>query len=119
MRYYLFIALYMGLIAMGSLLPIGIPHRVITHQDKVMHFFLYLPLGFLLSLPKMPASYYLNYLFPVAIGAVYGVAMELLQSLLPYRTASFGDAAANCLGLFLGLMLGRFWCGRKRSGAPR
>ena len=109
MRYYLLIVLYMGIIALGSLLPLGIPHRVISNQDKIIHFLLYVPLGFLLSFPKMPSSYYLTYLLPLLIGAVYGISMELLQSLLPYRMASCGDALANTLGVFLGLTIGWGW----------
>ncbi len=114
MRYYLFILLYMGIIALGSLLPLGIPHRLVTHQDKVIHFFLYIPLGILLSLPEMPSVYHLTYLIPLAVGALYGVGMELLQALLPYRTASFGDAVANSLGVALGLTIGWAWGLRKR-----
>ncbi|HQO79147.1 MAG TPA: VanZ family protein, partial [Thermodesulfobacteriota bacterium] len=97
MRYYFFILLYMTLIAVGSLMPVGIPHHVIRHQDKYIHILLYLPLGFLLSFPRMPSSYGLIYIVPLLIGALYGAAMELLQSLLPYRDASLGDAGANCL----------------------
>jgi VanZ family protein len=114
MLYYLFIILYMGIIALGSLLPFGVPHRIISHQDKVIHFFLYVPLGFLLSFPKMPSSFGLTYLLPLGIGAVYGISMELLQSLLPYRIASFWDAGANCSGVFLGLIIGWAWCLKRR-----
>ena len=115
MRYYFFILLYMALIAGGSLLPVGIPHQVILHQAKFIHFLLYIPLGFLLCYPKMPSSCGLAFILPLAIGALYGAAMELLQSLLPYRQASLEDAEANCLGLFLGLLIG--WSRRWRKKA--
>ena len=113
MRYYLLIVLYMGIIALGSLLPVGTPHRVVSHQDKFIHFFLYVPLGFLLSFPKMPSSYYLTYLLPLAIGACYGTLMELLQSMLPYRTAELFDAGANFVGVCLGLIIGWAWSSLK------
>lgn len=116
MRYYILILLYMGLIALGSFLPLGIPQRLVTHQDKVIHFLLYIPLGFLLSFPKMPASYKLAYLIPLAAGALYGASMELLQATLPYRDASFWDAAANTVGVFVGLAIGwSQWWRRKRK----
>ena len=113
MRYYILIVLYMGIIALGSLLPLGIPHRVISHQDKFIHFLLYVPLGFLLSFPKMPSSYYLTYLLPLIIGACYGIFMELLQSMLPYRTAELFDAGADFIGVCLGLIIGWGWSLRK------
>lgn len=69
-------------------------------QDKLLHFAEY-------------ASFYLwggasfpdaRWRLPAALLA-YGVAIELLQALTPYRTMSFADAVANALGLVLGAVL--------------
>lgn len=69
-------------------------------QDKLLHFAAY-------------ASFYLwggasfpdaRWRLPAALLA-YGVAIELLQALTPYRTMSFADAVANALGLVLGAVL--------------
>lgn len=37
----------------------------------------------------------------------FGLAIELLQGLLPYRSADIWDLAADCLGVGLGLVLAR------------
>lgn len=69
-------------------------------QDKLLHFAAY-------------ASFYLwggasfpdaRWRLPAALLA-YGVAIELLQALTPYRTMSFADVVANALGLVLGAVL--------------
>lgn len=69
-------------------------------QDKLLHFAEY-------------ASFYLwggasfpdaRWRLPAALLA-YGVAIELLQALTPYRTMSFADVVANALGLVLGAVL--------------
>jgi VanZ family protein len=93
-------------LAGGSLLPISIEGGVFSGSDKLIHFLLYTPLGFLLSLPKVFSSCFLNFVVPLAFGSLYGASMEVLQSFAPGRTASLYDAAANVLGIGLGLAIG-------------
>jgi len=96
----------MIVLAVGSLIPLRLPAEIVSGQDKVIHLFIYMPLGFLLSLPKIPSFFYLNLIIPLGIGTFYGAVMELLQTLVPGRTASFYDMVANFFGVGIGLILG-------------
>jgi VanZ family protein len=49
----------------------------------------------------------------------YGVAIELVQSLVPGRTASLADAVADAAGVLLGLLLARWWRPPPEPGAAR
>ena len=40
-----------------------------------------------------------------AVAAGYGLLLEGVQAFLPYRSAEWGDAAANALGAAIGVML--------------
>ncbi len=92
--------------------PQGIPHL-----DKVGHlvsFFGLTLLSFLAFRPKW-------YLVAVSLGA-YALLIELIQSTLPYRSASTADFVADMLGV--GLFYGLLWLYRKyrqiksRSNTP-
>jgi len=115
---YTLILLYMIAFAGGSLLPISIEAEVFYGFYKHIHFLLYTPLGFLLSLPNMFSSCFLNVVVPLAFGSLYGASMEVLQSFAPGRTASLYDAAANVLGVGLGLTIAgtRAWMKRRAEG---
>lgn len=110
------ILLYMIVLAGGSLLPISIEAEVFSGSDKLVHLALYTPLGFLLSLPTFFSSGFLNFIVPLAFGSFYGGSMEVLQTLVSGRTASVYDAAANVLGVSLGLTIGltREWIEKSR-----
>jgi len=103
--------LYMIVLAGGSLLPLSIEAEVFSGSDKLIHCALYAPLGFLLSLPKVFSSGFLNFAVPLAFGSFYGALMEVLQNFASGRTASVYDAVANVLGVGIGLGIGgtRAW----------
>lgn len=69
-------------------------------QDKLEHFAAYASF-YLWGCASFPDA---RWRLPAALLA-YGVAIELLQALTPYRTMSFADAVANALGLVLGAVL--------------
>jgi VanZ family protein len=106
-------------LAGGSLLPLSIETEVFSGSDKLIHLILYTPLGFLLSLPNMFSSRFLNFVLPLAFGSLYGLSMEVLQGFAPGRTASVYDAAANVLGVGLGLTIGmtKQWMEKGRGKA--
>lgn len=73
-----------------------------VHTDKFVHVALFFVLG---------GAYFRAYgairTLPIALGLVcYGAALEGVQYMLPYRTASFLDACANTAGV----ATASWWC---------
>ncbi|MGE3297104.1 MAG: VanZ family protein [Porticoccaceae bacterium] len=69
-------------------------------QDKLLHMAAYVSF-YLWGGVSFPDA---RWRLPAALLA-YGVAIEWLQSLTPYRTMSLADVVANALGLVLGAAL--------------
>lgn len=69
--------------------PQGIPHL-----DKVGHLGSFLLLSWLTFQAFRPRWFIL-----VPIMAIYAVSIEIIQSYLPYRSASFADIVADMLGV--------------------
>jgi VanZ family protein len=90
-------------------LPTAIP---VVEGDKITHFaaFAYLAVWFLgIFQPRLGLA--------VAVAlALYGILIELLQSLTPYRSADVYDVLADVIGIGAGWLLAsaglRRWCGR-------
>lgn len=84
-------------------------------QDKLLHFAAH-ACFYLWGGVSFPGA---RWRLPAALLA-YGVVIELLQSLTPYRTMSLADVVANALGLALGAALLRVaqrrWPGWWRVG---
>ena len=77
--------------------------------DKLGHFGLFGILSFLLALAinyesKAPNLKKRIFVFTVGAVSLYGVIIELVQSKVPGRNASFPDVIANLIGALLG-----FW----------
>lgn len=85
----------------GSTVPSGPPN-----SDKLTHFLMFAVLVF-------AARYARHRVLAVALwAAAYAVVSEVLQGLLPiHRSASVWDAAADLLGVTVGLLL--FWAWRR------
>ncbi|UJF22965.1 VanZ family protein [Shewanella sp. OMA3-2] len=66
------------------------------HMDKVGHLGSFFGLAFLAHYAFKPKWYYL-----FGILASYAVLIELVQSRLPYRSASIGDVIADFVGIAL------------------
>ena len=83
--------------------------------DKVVHVGLYGVLGALLRWAAGPRAAPRAALWLPAAGAVYGFLLELLQPWMggAGRAFSWGDAAANLVGLFLFWIAAGRWLGRK------
>lgn len=46
-----------------------------------------------------------DFLVLIALAVLYGVAIEFIQCLLPYRSGEWSDALANTLGAILGVVV--------------
>jgi len=117
----LFLVLYAGLIAFGSLYPFaglsGLEHgagefitaplpRFITRSDISTNLLAYLPLGYALALRLgLPRRRLRAIVFATFVGFLYSLSMESLQQLVPGRIASNLDIFLNTLGVFLGALL--------------
>lgn len=102
----LLISLYLAFLAAASLLAVPFKVRAISDWDKVMHLAMYLPLGFLLGMLRMPLPSWQKFLVCLLAGALYGGAMELLQGAVRGRTPSWADETANIIGLGIGTAIG-------------
>ncbi len=130
----LFLAIYAGLIALGSLYPLSgwrdiatwspafltdpLP-RYITRTDVTTNLLLYLPIGYGLTLlVSRPRWRNLAITLAVTVGIGYSLTMESLQQLLPGRIASNLDIFLNTLGALIGALLslhhGRWLRGARR-----
>ena len=82
----------------------------VRHLDKVGHLCQYLVFGWLLvkaiRLGRLRAREYLAlaWMFVTA----YGLLMELIQLMVPWRSAEWADIFINALGAGLGI-----WCGER------
>jgi len=68
--------------------------QIIPHMDKIGHFGSFFCLGYLTQLafkPKWPVM--------VLLFTSYAIFIELVQSRLSYRTASFADFVADMVGI--------------------
>ncbi len=76
---------------------------ICENLDKFGHFLFYFGLGLLLYLTLRSSScVFLEryiYLAAIGIGLLYGAFIEVIQSFLPWRTASILDLIANGLGV--------------------
>ncbi len=85
-----------------------LPGQEVTNADKMVHFIMYLSLSFVLGRDlyatrgKLSASWWTA---TVLLPALFGVLMEGIQFLLPYRSASLADMAANISGAAIGTAL--------------
>jgi VanZ family protein len=103
---YFIIIIYMLVLAVGSLAPIPIKAELISGSDKVIHFLLYIPLGFCVALVNLSPSPLINVLMVLGLGSVYGGLIEILQNFVSGRTASIYDEMANVLGVTTGIFFG-------------
>lgn len=75
--------------------PFMLP-QTIPNMDKIGHFGSFFCLSYLTHLAFKPKWY----LLAITL-ACYGIFIELVQSTLPYRSASIADFVADMLGVLL------------------
>jgi VanZ family protein len=88
------------------------PQVAIPFADKVVHAFLYVPLGYWLARAFIHSAGHKSWgqsvILPFTIGALYGLSDEFHQLFVPQRTFSLADWATDCVAVALGLAL---WLG--------
>jgi len=106
------------IVAYLSLKP-GIPGQIYDGLDKWRHIAAYGVLGFSGTLAFSARRNF----WPLLAGlTLYGAALELAQTFVPYRTGSWPDFGANVAGVVIGVFLMRGFveiCGIGRADPHR
>jgi VanZ family protein len=96
-----------ALILVGSVVPVGAKPRV-PYLDKAAHLCEYLLFAWLLvqaiRKSRMPEREYRLWAWLYATS--YGLLLELLQVMLPWRSGDWGDAGMNAIGAAFGVWVG-------------
>ena len=96
------------LLLIVSVVPVGAEPSV-PYLDKVVHLCEYLLFAWLLvqavRASRLEEREYLLWAWIYATS--YGLLIELIQAMIPWRSADLADAAANALGAALGVWIGR------------
>jgi VanZ family protein len=98
------------LIALLCLIPSSsIPYSslfYIPHIDKIVHFSMYAPLGFVaLMESRIPRQYSRNHLYIMIVIFLLSGIIEILQAtLVSSRAAEWADLLANLIGLLTGYL---------------
>jgi VanZ family protein len=100
------LTVWFSLILIISVVPVSEVVDTGLPDDKIAHFVLYgltaiVLFRYFAQKTTGKKAFYMS----VAIAALYGAAMEVLQYFLPYRSFSAGDMAANTAGAFLACVL--------------
>jgi len=121
MKYWLPLVLWLtGMAAATSIPGDLIPTLPVPGLDKVLHALLYGGLAFLLQrwlrggLRRPPAR---PLLLAGIVCGIYAVLDELHQLAIPKRTFSFGDLAADAVGIGIGLAVAAVMLARRRKAA--
>ena len=104
-------AAYAVLVFIVSVVPVA-PNLAPGHLDKAAHLCEYLLLAWLLArifrMQKQLQPFWTAWWWATA----YGAAIELVQALVPWRSAELMDALTNALGAAAGIFIARFLTNR-------
>ena len=113
-------AAYAGLLVIVAVIPIPESPVPVAHLDRVVHLCAYLVFAWLLVQALPPTRLVggqasrLNQIeehryLPLAwmAATAYGVLMEVIQLMVPWRSADWVDVLVNGVGAGLGVWLGR------------
>lgn len=118
MIYWLAVGVWMVLIFIVSVMPIGVDMG--STVPGLGHFLEYAVLGVLLVRAMMVTwgkSYQVSSIYAATLATLYGVAIEIVQIFAPTRYFSVEDMMVNFAGAVTGLtLLGRYRRRNVRSG---
>ena len=101
---------YAAVVFVFSILPVGLEPEV-PHLDKVIHLCEYAVFAWLLTqaihATAHPPHVRFYLLWAWLYATSYGALMEVVQLMVPWRSADWLDAVANALGAALGAWIGR------------
>ena len=105
------VAAYATVIFVVSVIPVTSPVATIPYLDKAAHVCEYLLFAWLLVHAIRSSQFHeRDYLWWAWIYASsYGLLLEVIQAVVPWRSAEFGDALANGLGAAVGVWIGQQW----------
>lgn len=95
------ILIYSAIIYLSVKTPSG-GGLAFPYSDKIGHFLAYFTLGFTIWL-SISSRTLRAFFFGLSLSL--GIALEFIQSRLPYRDMSFFDGLSNLLGLFVGVAI--------------
>lgn len=107
-RWWLITAVYACLIFIVSVIPIS-PSLSPGRLDKVAHLCEYSLFAWLLVQAiqvgglRRPEYFILAWIYATS----YGILIEIVQAVIPWRSAELGDAVANAIGAAVGVWVGR------------
>ncbi len=109
-RWWVAVGVYAAIVFVLSVIPTEhLPGAEVPHLDKVVHLCEYLLFAWVLvqaiRTSQMPERDYLLWAWIYATS--YGLLMEVIQLMVPWRSAELGDAVANAVGAAIGVWIGR------------
>jgi len=98
-------------IAVGAVIPVPPPQAPGIPLDKLLHLCEYLLLAWCVVRAAFASGFSPRRTFTVTwlLSGSYGLFLEGVQRLLPYRHAEWGDLMANLIGVGLGVWIGSRW----------
>ena len=109
----------LGILYLCLIPPSQIPKTEMQNADKIVHFAFYLCFGIAISLDNYLSKKEITVstikIIKRAIFLIsFGIAIEAIQYLTPYRTASFSDILANSAGTLI-YIAGLLWQKRHKK----
>ncbi len=109
-HYFILAFLWFILILFLSLIPNSTPDKIQfvnfeMRLDYLLHFLIYLPLGFALMKWSMPKRNNSKYFYAIILFLTYSILPELVQYFIPYRTFNPYDLLFNISGMIVGCLI--------------
>lgn len=108
LKEYKYSIIWMIIMLIGCTMKFGddLPKEpLIPYQDKFVHFGIFGLMGFLVTWEKKHAD-----LKTLALCALYGILIEIIQSFLPWRSFEVLDMVFDTLGAGAGIMSAKWLC---------